>query len=108
MKSLQDMSSIATGSSQRSLDMRGSSALDDHYNLEQDTTELKKKMMTDQDEDDTPQNSFLNVFDANKVANVLLEEAAGPSEIKLTPGEQQTGEKHAPMIKELQSITFAD
>jgi hypothetical protein len=83
------------------LDLRGSSALEDHYNLEQDTTELKKKM-EQPDEDDTPQNSFLNVFDANKVAKVLIDEAAGPTDIKLTLADPtEVGQKTAPVIQEL-------
>ena len=65
--------------------------------------------MEQPDEDDTPQNSFLNVFDANKVAKVLIDEAAGPTDIKLTLADPtEVGQKTAPVIQELQSITFAE
>ena len=54
-------------------DMNGG-PIDDKYNLEQNTDEIRKKMLANQDEDDT-QDGFLKVYDENKNAQALEGEA---------------------------------
>ena len=45
--------------------------IDDKYNLEQNTDEIKKKMMEQKDDEDDKQDGFLKVYDEKKNAQNL-------------------------------------
>lgn len=94
LKKLESMSS-SLGVAQKVMNMSGDS-LQDTYNLESDTTDIKRKIMENQedsdDDRDTKTSSFLNVYDETKNSRTESpsETNSTLSEIKLKPEEVQT------------------
>ena len=66
MAKLSQMQSSGGLSSGRDFGEMNGGPIDDKYNLEQNTDEIIKKMLANKDEDDTPQDGFLKVYDENK------------------------------------------
>jgi hypothetical protein len=66
MAKLSQMQSSGGLSSGRDFGEMNGGPIDDKYNLEQNTDEIRKKMLANKDEDDTPQDGFLKVYDENK------------------------------------------
>ena len=87
--------SSSLGVAQKVMNMSGDS-LQDTYNLESDTTDIKRKIMENQedsdDDRDTKTSSFLNVYDETKNSRTEspAETNSTLSEIKLKPEEVQT------------------
>jgi len=97
----------------KQFNLDGSSGIKDEYNLEQDSSEITRKLYAaDDDEDDNAENdTFLKVFDEKKVAKEEVEQTKKLTEVKTKVEDkiQVTEEPPSrPVVEELSSVTFDD
>ena len=83
----------------------GTDTIHDEYNLEQDTSDIKRQM--EQDEDDEPKDGFLKVYDENKTAKEE-DTTTEVGEIKTKLAEQESELTTTPTITEMSSTQFYD